>query len=401
MMANMNSIPKSEVRSPKAIQMTGLTAWLALALWAVVARAEPQFQFDFKPVVPGVDQAHLEMKTQDGPWSIFVVRVDRLQTNLQIRPALAQESGAALRGLSSIMNRFRLKGWQPVAGINANLFAKDTGGFVAGLHLVDGEVCSTPNWPHTFTAWADHAGHMFISPITNGFSLTWPDGHTTPLRLNAAPDTNSPVIFAGAARCILPRDAGPTFVLQLENTTAPLLPANATRRARVVANGAASSTVAQQVILVPGPSFREQAQAVKPGEVFTISTRMSHDLSGAVWAVSGVPHLISGGKLHSYFSQPPEPGKPTERHPRSLLGFNDHFLFLVVVDGRQPKLSIGMDYAELCRLMQQLGCIEALSLDGGGSTALWLNGRVVSSPSNRFGWERPVANVLMVLRRKE
>jgi hypothetical protein len=378
-----------------------LIVLLALSLLAEVGNAEPLFQFDYRPVVPGLELAHLEMKTPDGPWSIFVVRVDRSRQDLKIRPVLAQESGASLRAVSSIANNFSLAGWQPVAAINANLFAKDTGGFVAGLHIADGEVCSTPNWPHTYAAWADRAGQLFVSPVTNGFSLTWPDGHTTPLLLNMLPDTNSPALFAGAAKFILPRRPQPSLVLELEGASTPMLPANATRRARVLADGAMAKAVARQVFLLPGSSFEGQAAAVRPGDVFTISTRMSHDLSSAVWAVSGVPHLISGGVPHSYFSRPPEPGKPPERHPRSLLGFNDRFLFLVVVDGRQPRLSIGMDYAELCQLMKQLGCTEALSLDGGGSTALWLDGRIVSSPSNRLGWQRPVANVLMVLKRKE
>ncbi len=401
MMASMKKSPKSEVQSPKSARLAGLTVWVALSLLAAVSNAEPQFQFDYRPVVPGVEQAHLAMKTPDGPWSIFVIRVARSRSDLKIRPVLAQESGAALRTVSAIANNYRLAGWQPVAAINANLFAKDTGGFVAGLHIADGEVCSTPNWPHTYTAWADSAGRLFVSPVTNGFSLTWPDGRTTPLLLNMLPDTNAPALFAGAAKLILPRHPQPSLVLELESATAPLLPANATRRARVLADGAMAKAVPRQVLLLPGNSFAGAAAAVQPGDVFTISTRMSHDLSSAVWAVSGVPHLISGGVLHSYFSRPPEPGKPPERHPRSLLGFNDRFLFLVVVDGRQPKLSIGMDYSELCQLMQQLGCTEALSLDGGGSTALWLNGSVVNSPSNQLGWQRPVANVLTVLRRKE
>lgn len=55
-----------------------------------------------------------------------------------------------------------------------------------------------------------------------------------------------------------------------------------------------------------------------------------------------------------------------------------------------------MNFAEQAKLMLRLRCTEALNLDGGGSSTLWLDGKVVNSPSD--GQPRAVGNSLILLR---
>lgn len=89
----------------------------------------------------------------------------------------------------------------------------------------------------------------------------------------------------------------------------------------------------------------------------------------------------------------------THRHPRSLVGATDdgHILF-VVVDGRQPGYAEGMSLFELRSLARMLGCTDALNLDGGGSSTLYVAGEgfsgVVNKPSGKA--ERPVPSILYV-----
>jgi len=64
-----------------------------------------------------------------------------------------------------------------------------------------------------------------------------------------------------------------------------------------------------------------------------------------------------------------------------------------VVDGRQP-MSAGATLAEAAETMRRLGCVDAINLDGGGSSALSLFGIPMNRPSD--GTERPVANGLML-----
>lgn len=84
------------------------------------------------------------------------------------------------------------------------------------------------------------------------------------------------------------------------------------------------------------------------------------------------------------------------RHPRSALGLtNDGRLLLVVVDGRQPGMSEGMTFDELADLMVELGAWTAMALDGGSSSELWANGKVINTPAG--GGERRISNGILVI----
>jgi exopolysaccharide biosynthesis protein len=87
-----------------------------------------------------------------------------------------------------------------------------------------------------------------------------------------------------------------------------------------------------------------------------------------------------------------------ERHPRTAFGWNAKCFFLVVVDGRQRDLSMGMTLDDLAAYLVRIGCEEALNLDGGGSSTLWFDGEVRNEPCD--GYERPIANSLLVVQRQ-
>ena len=86
-----------------------------------------------------------------------------------------------------------------------------------------------------------------------------------------------------------------------------------------------------------------------------------------------------------------------ERHPRTAVGWDDRFYYLVEVDGRQKNLSVGMTLNELADFMIGLGCKEVMNFDGGGSAMIWFDGRIVNSPCDKR--EREVANALLVLKK--
>jgi hypothetical protein len=87
------------------------------------------------------------------------------------------------------------------------------------------------------------------------------------------------------------------------------------------------------------------------------------------------------------------------RHPRTAIGVrSDGRVVILTVDGRQPGKSVGMTVDELTELVGGLGCVEAVNLDGGGSTTMVIGGKVVNSPSDPGG-ERPVSDALLVRRR--
>jgi exopolysaccharide biosynthesis protein len=84
------------------------------------------------------------------------------------------------------------------------------------------------------------------------------------------------------------------------------------------------------------------------------------------------------------------------RHPRTMIGSDANgTIWLVAVDGRQPALSVGMTLVELRTLARRLDLVNALNLDGGGSTTMWVQGRIVNNPSDAAG-PRKVSDALIV-----
>ena len=101
----------------------------------------------------------------------------------------------------------------------------------------------------------------------------------------------------------------------------------------------------------------------------------------AVEAVGGFDLILKAGDVL------PAPQGPL--HPRTAAGLDreGHFLYLVVVDGRQPGYSEGMTTYELAGLLKGIGCWDALNLDGGGSSVMAVRGAeasldVLNNPCN-------------------
>jgi exopolysaccharide biosynthesis protein len=87
------------------------------------------------------------------------------------------------------------------------------------------------------------------------------------------------------------------------------------------------------------------------------------------------------------------------RQPRTMAGIDRRGrLLLVTVDGRLSGGSEGFTIAEGAAFMRSLGAEQALNLDGGGSTAMAVNGALVNRPSDATG-ERAVGDTIQVLPR--
>ena len=69
---------------------------------------------------------------------------------------------------------------------------------------------------------------------------------------------------------------------------------------------------------------------------------------------------------------------------------------MVVTDGRRPGYSVGMTNFELAQTMVRLGAVTGSAFDGGGSSSLAFDGKLLNRPSDRGG-ERPVSNALQLM----
>jgi hypothetical protein len=113
--------------------------------------------------------------------------------------------------------------------------------------------------------------------------------------------------------------------------------------------------------------------------------------------VGAGPMLVVGGSVRNTEAEECFQGVGAgSRHPRTAAGWcKDGRLLLLVVDGRSAT-SGGATLEETAAMFVAFGAEEALNFDGGGSTTLWVAGKVVNAPSDKTG-ERPVASILALV----
>ena len=115
---------------------------------------------------------------------------------------------------------------------------------------------------------------------------------------------------------------------------------------------------------------------------------------------NGVPRLIRNGRVDVTWEQEKASKSFVEtRHPRTAVAkLKDGKFLMVTVDGRSES-SGGIGLYDLANYLLELGATDAMNLDGGGSTTMFLDGRVVNHPSDKEG-ERKVSDAILVTLRK-
>jgi hypothetical protein len=327
------------------------------------------------------------------PWSIHLVRVDRRHSEFRLVTTLAQETVHGLASVSEQAGRLGEGAGEAVAAVNGDFFHIRPGpyqGDPLGLQIVNGELVSSPTGA---SFWIDEEGQPQIGEVACRFRVTGPEGLSVPFGLNQERADDAAVLYAPTVGACTRTAGGLELVLRrIEGEAWLPVRAGGQYRAKVAAIHTDGNTPldAEAMVLSIGPKLAETTGAFKVGTALSLRLETTPDLAGVTAALGGGPILLRGG-------EEPNWGNWKRRHPRTAIGWNREHLFLVVVDGRQAGLSVGMNYAELAELMRRLGCTEAMNLDGGGSSTLWLGGDVMNSPSD--GRERRVANSLIIVSR--
>ena len=114
-------------------------------------------------------------------------------------------------------------------------------------------------------------------------------------------------------------------------------------------------------------------------------------------AVGGGPVLLQNGEI--FITNNEERmfmGKGiNDKHPRTAIGYTkDNKLIILVVEGRSESGG-GATLMQEAQIFKDLGCIEALNLDGGGSSCLLINGKQTIKPSDKEG-QRAVPAVFLI-----
>jgi exopolysaccharide biosynthesis protein len=351
-------------------------------------RAQSAQSVSWRAISAGVEHAHI---TRDAPWNIHVLRVDPSQARLDV--VHARDDAVGLETTSAIAKRHGA-----IAAINGGYF-RMTGTFAGdstGTLQIDGQVLSEPD--------RGRAAVGFVrSPATTRLVMghvTWEgtvnvEGSRRRLNgLNRARGANELVLFTpGFSDTTLTDDTGTEAIVRAG-------------RVSEVRDGAGSTPIPRDGFILSATGTQRQwmRSTLKTGKRVTTSVTLRpvdrstvNPWKNAEDILGAGPKLVTAGKVDITAAREKMlPTFATDRHPRTAIAsLRDGRVLLVVVDGRQPSLSIGMSLNELARFLIELGAVEAINMDGGGSTTMVVRDAIVNRPSDPTG-ERPVSDAILV-----
>jgi hypothetical protein len=279
--------------------------------------------------------------------------------------------------------------------------------------------------------WQDLQGRLRGETVSSRLTVSWPGGGTNLAGLNEQLHTNEMVLFTPrmgrlysyrpstnrSTRVSSPptrvasgppvggflRPPGGREVLLEHSGSGPWLPLRVGRtyEGRVVGiQEGFTNMLPGRMLLSIGSNFLSRVPPPTMGAPITINVATEPDLTGVQSAMGTGPMLVRDGKVYDVNARMNE-----QPHPRTAIGWNERHLFLTVCDGRQPDLSVGIRLIEMADFMVQLGCREAINMDGGMSTTLMLNGATINYPtpisrnSTTVGHQRNIKNAIVILRR--
>ena len=158
---------------------------------------------------------------------------------------------------------------------------------------------------------------------------------------------------------------------------------------------------------VPFPAFKDSSRTMSYRNAVNmtmIAGRSATTPKLVKWrmntAVGGGPVLVQNGDVKITNNEEMKfAGKAiNDKHPRTTMGYKaDGKLIILVIQGRFPGIAEGASLEQEAKILAQVGCTEAINLDGGGSSCLLINGKETIKPSDKEG-QRPVPAVFLIKR---
>ncbi len=343
-------------------------------------------------LMPGVTYERGVQFTPHGPVAIHIVRAPRPTGLYALRPTLSNETIQGVERVTSMQKR--LSPGATMVGVNGDFYADS--GRPSGVLMRDNVVESPPYGDRSSTGVTPEGG-LDVRRIE--FFGTWRGlGQRRTLNdLNQSPGPNGISLFTPTY--------GPATPVQPGVTEAVIFPfpptsPNADLTGPVIQIAGAGGTPIPQggaVLVARGTAAQRLVEEAPVGTSLTLRLIFRPEWTGVTNAVGGGPVLVrSGGpvfRAQEAFSS----SQLAPRNPRTGVGqLADGRVLMVVTDGRRPGYSVGMTNFELAQTMVRLGAVTGSALDGGGSSSLAFDGKLLNRPSDRGG-ERPVSNALQLM----
>lgn len=143
--------------------------------------------------------------------------------------------------------------------------------------------------------------------------------------------------------------------------------------------------------VIVGP--QKELEKIVNARKFKLDIKLNPEWKDVNHIISGGPYLVKNGDIYVDMTAQ-KLASVGGRNPRTAVGYTkDNHLIMLTADGREGA-SIGLTLVELANLMKELGCVNAMNLDGGGSTVMYVNGKIVNKPAVQGGI--PLSHTLLV-----
>ncbi len=365
------------------------TILLIFALALVFAKAVPAQEY--REVHPGVEYARVSRVIDGKNVNFNLLRLDLKKVRLDVVHAM--DSAIGTETTSSLAKRHNA-----VAAINAGFFRLDNSIFAGdnvGYLTIDGYVWSEP------TMERGAIGIINRRKKTEVFLDRWRFAGYLRLKSGDRPDVlmglnreingDEVVAYTPAFGTLAPRTGDVRLVI---------------RKGRVVGECLDTCEIPKNGFVLVGNGARSNIlKQLKTGDrVQTVWDIVSKNNAYPAYriedAVAGVPLLIRDGKIDITWKEEKASKDFVEtRHPRTAVAnLKDGKFLMLTADGRS-EASAGIDLYDLADFLLELGAVDALNLDGGGSTTMVLDDKVVNHPSDKGG-ERKIGDALIVTLRK-
>lgn len=373
--------------------LTTTAAGLALAFAATPALAAPV------EVAPGVTLERLE---RPGPQVVHVMRV-RQGPLTRVAPILTSGSPVRRERLTTAIGALRPFGG--VAGMNGDFFNVNFA-YPSGATLIGGELVSEPEPTRSATLFGPD-GRIQIPhlELTGRWQAVDPAG-ATPFDVRTFNGINRPAERGTETILYTPRFGPATPVastnsryeaaIQLDPGQAPLV--NTALSGTVVATGTGGGLpigAGQVVVTGVGSSGPAVVSDLAPGRRATVRIDVPAIPAGVLDGIGGGPILVSGGVPILAAGEGFSTTQLTALRQRSAIGQRaDGALLLVTTEGAEQG-SRGISTAEQANLMAELGAVEAMAMDSGGSAVMVVDDDLVVP----WASERAITTALAVFHR--
>jgi len=323
----------------------------------------------------GVKYYSLKLRRPEGFQAVHILSIDLKKRN--IKATLAGRNVGKRLPLSKICRNNKA-----LAGINGTYFWKDYGPL--GLLIIDHEIISAPILRRASFGVADNNSIIWGNPVFKGQVELEREGKSFYFDgINQFPGRDKILLFTQEFGRKTPEYGRCSEIIIIND--------------HIWALGSGGSIIPPggNVLAAYGNSRSILERPLFLDSVF-IMAGLDFHWSLAKYAIGGGPRLLKNGKyIYSAGEESFKKNISLGRAPRTAIGeTKEKKLIFVVVDGRQPGYSIGMTLEELATLLKNLGCLNAINLDGGGSSTMYYDGKIMNRPSE--GSERAINNAILV-----